>query len=269
MRIALLILTTLIAACNSDELSTPGGQQASTKEGLQLLHKMQTALGGAKRIDAIRDYDETIRAGSWDSAGNALGEVRKRTRWTRDPSLLRLDQIGPRGTYVLYYDAGTGKGWEILPDLTSQDRYKTTGKIIDLAGRELKFAKAYLSVFEIHLWLADRMPGYRVTSPRPNVVRVEHDGNATDLTLDPASGLPLKSAHVSLAHPDRPVPAELRFEEWKEFAGVRFPTRRVNYLSGVKRGEAVTEDLEVNIGFRPIELTFQPADFAPDIGPQQ
>ena len=53
----------------------------STQAGLQLLHDMQNALGGAKNIAAVRDFEETIRAQAWDSAGNPLGEVRKRTRW--------------------------------------------------------------------------------------------------------------------------------------------------------------------------------------------
>ena len=188
----------------------------STPEGLQLLHTLQDALGGAKRIDAIRDYEETIRAQAWDSRGTALGEVRKRTRWMKTPNIIRLDQRGPRGTYVLYFDGASGAGWEILPDLTGTDAYKTTGTAIELEGGELQFAKGYLSGFELNLWLADQLPGYRVTSTTPNVVRIEHGANATDVTLDPVTGLPLKSQGVSLADPNRPVPSEMRYEGWSE-----------------------------------------------------
>src|SRR5262249_17065941 len=66
--------------------------QASTPEGLRLLHKLQDALGGAKRIAGIRDFEETIRAGARDASGGALGEVRKRTRWIRNANVIRLDQ---------------------------------------------------------------------------------------------------------------------------------------------------------------------------------
>src|SRR5215475_3649361 len=83
----------------------------STPEGLSLLHKMQDALGGAKAIAAIADFDETIKAQAWDASGAPLGEVRKRSRWVRNPSTLRLDQIGPRGTYILYFDGGSSSGW--------------------------------------------------------------------------------------------------------------------------------------------------------------
>jgi hypothetical protein len=85
------------------------------------------------------------------------------------------------------------------------------------------------------------------------------------LTLDPATNLLLKSAGVSLADPNRPVTAEMRYEEWREISGVRFPTRRVNYQSGVKRGEVTTGDIHVNAGLRAQDLAAKPADAAPDI----
>jgi hypothetical protein len=232
---------------------------------VRLLHQLQDALGGAKRIAAVHDYEETIRAEAWDANGGALGEVRKRTRWMRNPNVVRLDQRGPRGTYVLYFDGGSGSGWEILPDLKSPDRFKTTGSAVALTGGELQFAKGYLTGFELNQWLADQLPGYRVTSPTPQVLRIEHGSDATDFTLEPRTSLPVKSAGVSLADPNRPVPSEMHYDGWKEVSGVRFPTHRVSYHSGVKRGEVTTEDIRVNIGLRPQDLAATPADFAPDL----
>jgi hypothetical protein len=259
---ALLLVASVLACAPSGQLSPTS---RSTHDGLQLLHKLQDALGGATRIAAVRDFEETIRAEAWDASGASLGEVRKRTRWMRTPSVLRLDQRGPRGTYVLYFDGGRTAGWEILPDLESPDRYKTTGKVVPLAGGELEFAKSYLSGFDLDLWLADRTPGLTVTSPRPNVLRIEHHGNATDFTLDPVARLPLSSTGISLADPDRPVPAEMRYQGWKEISGVRFATHRLNYLSGVKRGELTSEVILVNAGLRNQDLEAQPTDFAPNL----
>src|SRR6185503_7569007 len=92
-----------------------------------------------------------------------------------------------------------------------------------------------------------------------------HAADATDFTIDPATNLPLQSAGVSLADPDRPVPSETRFEEWRQISGVRFPTRRIKFLSGVKRGEVRTGDIRVNAGLRAQDLAATPADFAPDL----
>src|SRR4029450_5530021 len=63
----------------------------------------------------------------------------------RSPNLVRLDQRGPRGTYVLYFDGASNSGWEILPDLRGLDPFKTTGTAIALSGGELQFARGYLS----------------------------------------------------------------------------------------------------------------------------
>jgi len=226
---------------------------------------MQTALGGAEKIAAIHDYEETVRAETWNNDGTRLGEVRKRTRWMRSPNLLRLDQIGPRDTYVLCFDGSSDSGWEILPDLKNPDLFKTTGKLSELVGGELKFAKNYLSGFQFNMWLADRTPGYTVTSPAPNVLRIEHDGNATDFTLDAGTWLPVKTSGVSLADPDRRVSAEMRYEAWTEVAGVRFPTKRANYHNGAKLGAITEAAIHVNVGLTPQELTAKPSDFAPNI----
>jgi hypothetical protein len=80
--------------------------------GLVLLHKMQRALGGSDKIAAIHDLDWTVRAKTFDHNGRPIGSVTKRTRWIR-PNYLRLDQVGPGDTYVLYFE-GT-RGWESCP----------------------------------------------------------------------------------------------------------------------------------------------------------
>lgn len=260
-----LVLACVLEALVPANLVVQESPRRSEYDGLRLLHQLQGALGGVKRIAAIGDFEETIRAQAWDGNGALLGEVRKRTRWMRTPNVVRLDQRGPRGTYVLYFDGRSGSGWEILPDLKNPDPYKTSGTAVALAGGELQFAKGYLTGFELNLWLADQLPGYRVTSPAANVVRIEHGTDATDFTLDPLTTLPLKSAGISLADPNRPVPSEMHYDGWKEVSGVRFPTRRVSYHSDVKRGEVTTEDIRVNGGLSPKDLAAKPADFMPDI----
>jgi len=260
-----VVLACVLPVLASGNLPSQASPERSTPEGLQLLHKLQDALGGAKRIAAIHDYEETILAQAWDSRGTSLGDVRKRTRWMRNPNVIRLDQRGPRGTYVLFLDGRTWSGWELLPDLKSPDPYRTTGTAINLTGGELQFAKGYLTGFELNQWIADQMPGYNVTSPAPGVLRIEHDDKFTDFTLDPVTSLPAKSAGVSLADPDHPAPSEMRYEQWKEVSGVRFPTHRVNYQSGLKRGEVTTSDIRINADLRVQDLAAKPADFAPDI----
>src|SRR4029078_9106911 len=88
------------------------GSSASSQDGLPLFRRMKDALGGANRIAAIRDFEQEVRAESWNgNTGQSIGEVRKRTRWIR-PNYLRIDQVGPGSPSVLYCDGL--RGWVVL-----------------------------------------------------------------------------------------------------------------------------------------------------------
>jgi len=227
---------------------------ASAPEGLRLFHKMQNALGGADTIAAVRDFEQQVKAQSWNgNTGQSIGDVVKRTRWLR-PNKLRVDQVGPGSTYVLYFD-GTS-GWEILPG---------TRAVLDLAGGELAFARKYIHDFKLNTWLADRDPACRITSPSPNVVRIA-DGDIThqlDLTLDPVSSLPAKITSISLSDPAHPTPSEEVTTEWETVQGLRFARRWTVFRSGIRVAEATVERTTVNTGLKPVDLAAKPPDLKP------
>ncbi len=202
--------------------------------GLVLLHKMQEALGGADKIAAIRDLDWTIKAHTFDREGKPIGEVTKRTRWIR-PNYLRLDQIGPGDTYVLYFDGK--QGWEIVPDKGE----------LDLAGGELEFAQTYLRGFMLNLWVADRTEGSTITSPAANVIRISSNGKNTDITLDPATCLPAQIL------------------EWMDVQGVRFPARFKNSHKDVGSADVRTQKVVFNSGLKPRDLAAKPDDLKPKL----
>ena len=226
---------------------------SSGQDALQLFHEMQTALGGAEKIASVRDFEEKVRADAWYSNGKPLGEVRKRTRWIR-PNYLRLDQVGPGDTYVLYFD-GTS-GWEILPDKT----------VANLSGGELKFAQNYLSGLNLNFWLADRDPSRIITSSRPNVIVVSTHGDSsqrTEITLDPVTFLPVKETEISLSHPDHPVPSETRLEEWQAVDGLKFPRRITKFQGGRKLAEITVDQIKLNSGIKASDLAIKPPDLRP------
>jgi hypothetical protein len=219
---------------------SPGAAQ----DGLRLLHKMQAALGGSERIAAIHDYEQNVQAETWNNEGKLNGEVRKRTRWIK-PNCLRLDQVGPDDTYVLYFDGKSG--WEILPDKS----------VLELVGDELKFAEKYLFGLRLKLWLADRDSRYLVESPATNVIRISDkndNANKLDITLDPVSSLPVKQTDGS---------TETRLEQWSVVQGIQFPHR----LSMIKGGAIVAviriNKIELNRGLKREELGEKPQDLKP------
>ena len=52
----------IFAAQSSAQVHTGGQPQMSSPEGLALLHKMQAALGGADKLAAANDFEETVKA---------------------------------------------------------------------------------------------------------------------------------------------------------------------------------------------------------------
>lgn len=230
-------------------LGSPGFSQ----DGLPLFRRMQDALGGADRIAAIRDFEQEVRAESWNgNTGQSMGDVRKRTRWIR-PNHLRVDQIGPGSTYVLYCDGTTG--WEILPG---------TQQAVELAGGELEFAREYVRGFRLNTWLADRDSRYRITSPSPDIVRIS-DGDIAhqvDITLDAAS-LPNRMRFTTLSDPAHPVTGEEVTTEWETVQGIRFPRRWTVLRSGIRVAEATEARSFVNRGLDLADLTAKPPDSKP------
>jgi hypothetical protein len=227
---------------------------ARSQDGLSLFRRMQDALGGADNIAAIHDWEQEVRAESWNGAtGQPLGEVRKRTRWIR-PAYLRVDQVGPGSTYVLYFD-GTS-GWEILPG---------AAQVVELTGGELEFARKYVAGFRLHTWTADRDPRYRITSPSPNVVRIS-DGDVThqlDITLDVTTSLPVKISSITLSDPAHPVPSDEVTAAWEAVEGVRFPSQWTVFRAGVRVAEAKNARHFVNSGLKLADLAAKPADLKP------
>lgn len=226
---------------------------SSGQDALQLFRKMQDAVGGADKIASISDFEESVRARAWHNDGRSMGEVRKRTRWIR-PNILRLDQVGAEDTYVLYFD-GTS-GWEILPDKP----------LATLDAGALKFAHNYVIGILLNLWLADRDPNRFITSSGANVIVVSTKGDSsqkTEITLDPATSLPMKETAISLSDPYRPVTRETKLERWRAVDGIKFPHLISKFQGGTKLAEISVEQIKLNRGLKPADLSVKPLDQKP------
>jgi hypothetical protein len=239
MRVCTLIGTLTLLLCSS----------ACAQDGLQLLHRMQKALGGADKIASIRDSDELVHAQTWHDDGSPRGDVHKRTRWI-SPNCLRLDQVGQNdNTYVLYFDGSSG--WEIIPD---------TSGAVELAGDELKFAEGYLRGLKLKFWLADRDRNYLITSPAPNIVRIadkRDSQSAEDITLDPVSWLPVKQTSQR---------GETQFKEWEMVQGIRYPHVTSMAINGKTVAVITVDQIKLNSGLKQSDFAAKPLDLKPNLG---
>lgn len=226
-------------------VTTLPAQTAPSQDALQLLRRMQEALGGADKLAAIRDYDWKITAKIYGPGGQYGGEGVRRIRLVL-PNHFRCDQTIPMGEVIWYFD-GT-KGWEITPD----NGYAT------LAGGELEFVMREAGGFYLKLWLADHNPDFTITSGGPNVIRIAYKGAPTDITVDPQTGLPTRTASKSLSNPDAPVPAYTEVKEWQTVNGVKLPQRILNYHSGTLVADIRTTEIRINSGLDARDLAAPP-----------
>jgi hypothetical protein len=226
---------------------------ASSQIALQLFHEMQSALGGAQNIAAIRDFDEIVKAETWDGNGRSLGTVRQRVRWLK-PNHLRIYQSGPYDTYVLFFD-GSG-GWEIMPDRS----------VKDLAGGELRFARNYLLGLDVKVWLADRDRSTVITCPAANTILIAHGSEpsrSTTITLNPITHLPLKQGGISHSDPNHPVIAYTALDQWRTMNEVKFPGRIRNFHEERMLAEIKVEAMHVNDRMKASAVSTKPPDLKP------
>ena len=222
--------------------------------GRTLFHQMQDAIGGAEKIAAVKDYEALERAETWFEDGRSRGIVHKRVRFIR-PGYLRIDQVGPGDSYVLYFDGKTG--WEIPPDKSA---------VVPLEKGELRFAQSYLNGLNLNSWLNDRDLDLVFTSPSPNIISIAVRGDSAhvnQIILDPATHLPLGGKGISLADPDHPVSSEAKLEQWEIFGGIKFPRKITNIHGGKRLAQITVEKIKLDSGLKPADLALKPADLKP------
>ena len=138
--------------------------------------------------------------------------------------------------------------------------------VADLVGGELKCAQNYLLDFNLNLSLADRDPHYVISSPAPYVLAIadKSDGSRRlEITLDPATSLPVKQTVFSPADSNNPALSETRFDNWQTLRGVRFARTISIFQNGKKLAQITVEQTKLNGGIKPSDLAIKPSDLNP------
>lgn len=221
------------------------------EQGMALLRRMQTALGGTERLTAVRDVDWIALGKTWKASGEPGPDATRRIRWIH-PNILRKDQHVGDVTVSHFFD-GEG-GWELVPD----------AGLIDLKGRELEFVRGEAGGFYPQKWLPDRDPGLRVVAVGPDTIRITKKGveRGKDIVVDPKSGLPLRTLGTPLS--GKPTTAygrvgqRLEFVEWQTVDGIKWPRKLRNFHDGAMLVELTTSAITINSGFDLVELSRKP-----------
>lgn len=207
------------------------------------MRRVQEAVGGAGRLAAVKDYFQTCEFKMSPVAG---GMTAKQTNRWAGPSHYRQESELPMGKIAAYSD-GTA-GWLVTPQ----------GKT-GLPPALLKQIQTDLFRSFFQFLVSDRIPGRTVTALGGGVIEIS-DGKSISalLSIDEASGLPLKQTYTQMQPSGPPSTVEEVYSTWTIVSGIKVPSRITISQNGRKFAEVTVTEHRINTGLSPEELSKWP-----------
>ncbi|MBN8732468.1 MAG: insulinase family protein [Acidobacteria bacterium] len=222
----------------------PDESEASRARALDILAQAATAMGGAERLDAIRDavwdYEATLTRSSPPVV------IKQHNSWLQ-PRLYRQEQSSPVGSGISYYDGKLGwihanRALQNLAPLTAQ-QYRN--EVIRLLFRLVR---------------AGGLEGYQVFHGGPALVVIRSpDHYAVELALDFDTHLPERIRFLEQRPNDGVlVRVEERLSDYKVSGGVLMPHRIAVIQDGQQFAEFVMTSIRFNTGLTEEEISRKP-----------
>ncbi len=243
-------LTALGMAVHPIDLTIPEAKReaakadaASIEKGRQLLQRLQQAVGGAEKLETLKDF--TMVSSAEIKTGGGAMKVRKTDRWVA-PSHARQDQELPFGKVTGYFDGKAG--WLAAPQ-----------GVAPLQGPLLEQQQGAAFRIFTALWLSDRDAARTVNLVAENTLEIsDKQGNVTRLTLDPATGLVAKESYRSPGIRGAPSDVEEVYSDWREVDGIKLPFKIELHQGGERSIVVNVEEIRLNTGLTAEELSRQP-----------
>jgi zinc protease len=214
---------------------------ASLARGRQMIERARTALGGAAKLAAVKDYTQLAEV-LLQSGGGAL-KSKQINRWLA-AGHFRQDQEMPFGKVSVYSDGATG--WMVTP--------QGSGPMPEAV---LKQVRGELMRNLFNLLAGQRQVEFTVNAVSDTRVEIsDQAGNSVRLEID-TGGLPAKRSYT-MTGPSGPVEVEETLSDWREVEGLRLPHKTVITQGGKPAAEATVQEWKLNGGLTPEELSKQP-----------
>jgi len=243
-------LTALGRPVTNIDLTIPGASKEETEEadeesvqaGKHLLARAQEAVGGADKIAAVKDYNESARFQLDPSVPQGGGMLINETvRWVA-PTYLRQESVMPGGKVTAYCDGKAG--WMIAPQ-----GQRT------LTGAQLKQVQGDIFRVYFRLLLSDRIEGRVVSALDEKTLQIQEGAYLARVEFDPQTVLPAKVMYETVAVSGAPSPVEEDYSDFRDVNGVKVPFR-VDILQGGKKfAEVTVTDYKTNTGLKPTDLS--------------
>lgn len=233
------------------DISIPAPKAAPTRaqgvsgpaqpKGAALLAKMAQAMGGEAKLAAIKDLTQKAQL-NLDAAAGGL-KLSQTELWISSGHY-REDNVLPFGKVATYSDGKTG--WVSSPQRTTA-----------IPEEERKQIDFELFRMWPPLMASASDPKRTIQDEANGVVRVsDKAGNTVLITIDPATGLPLKEQYSEAGTPGQDV-MEV-YSDWQETDGVKLPHKIAITQNGKHFADITVESVAVNQGLTPEQLAKKP-----------
>jgi len=239
---------TALGKVNAIDLTIPEPKQETAKSdastiarGREMLQRAQNAMGGADKLAAIRDSDESVEMAMDAGAGGV--KMKQRNRYAA-PGYFRQDLELPFGKISTFSDGKTG--WQATPQ-----------GVVPMPPAVLKQVQAAIFRNILRLVVADRDASLKVNAVAEDTVEiVSSDGHTVKLQFDPA-GLPLKEIYQE-AGPGGVAAIEQTYSDWRDAGGFKVPFKVTIQQDGKHFADLNIQEYKLNTGLKPEELSQKP-----------
>jgi zinc protease len=215
---------------------------ASEQRGKEMLDKMQAALGGAAKLESVKDMQYHAEVAI--QAGGA-GMKAKQTNSFVKPATIRQDIELPFAKQSVFF--GGDSGWMATPQGTQ-----------NLPAPVVKQIQGEIFRIIFSLALSDRDPNRTITAVDGNVIAVsDKQGDSVHVQLDP-SGLPAKMMYTGDALGGAATPVEEDLSDWRDVNGIKLPFSTTIIQNGKKFAEVKIQEYKINSGITTEELSKKP-----------
>ncbi len=222
--------------------TAPADPQAIAK-GRELLKQVQTAAGGAAKLAAIKDVQQTVNMQFGAPSSLKSAQV----NYFLFPGVFRQENVLPFGKVVAYSDGKTG--WLQPPK----------GPLTPLAGPQLKQIQGEIFRNYVGLLQSDSNPDRTVTLSGPDTLTIsDKEGELVELKIDPATGL-ISSESYKQMQPSGPASEiVVGLSDFRDVDGVKLPFKMTLIQGGKKVADAVVSQYKLNSGLKLEDLAKQP-----------
>ena len=215
----------------------------SLENGRLALVRMQEALGGAAKLEGIRN--SSIRSEGVSLMGERMSSVKLWDRWVQGDVYRQDQEFGPIHRAVFYDGKIAWMG--------------VRGVVAPMPSSMVPVVRSEMFRLLFRLALSDKAPKRQVSDLGGGVLQItEGDAQGVRIYVDPGTGLPQRMVYRLDLGNGLSISAEESFSDWKEFDGIKWPTKIVSKKNGRRSDELTVVEAKFNGAVKVADLEKKP-----------